>query len=196
MEVKDCFRCHSSGSATRGQLSLDSLEEGVTCGHCHQGAYAHMIGAVQGEAAETAPPSLGKLSSEDISNFCGQCHRTWETVVRGKWRGQINVRFQPYRLANSKCFDGTDPRVSCIACHDPHQAPNRDSKSYDTKCLVCHSSSKAAGNGLVHPDAKTCPRARSDCSGCHMPQVKLPNGLMTFHDHEIRIVKLGLPYPD
>jgi hypothetical protein len=29
-----------------------------------------------------------------------------------------------------------------------------------------------------------------------MPKVKLPNGHMTFFDHEIRVVKSGEPYPD
>jgi len=26
--------------------------------------------------------------------------------------------------------------------------------------------------------------------------VRLPNGLMTFHDHEIRVAKPGEPYPN
>ncbi len=194
MEVKDCFRCHSSRSVTMGKLNLDSLEEGVTCEHCHQGANTHLIAALQSQAGETTPPDLRKLTSEDMSNFCGQCHRTWETVIRGKWRGEFNVRFQPYRLANSKCFDGTDPRISCIACHDPHQDLKRDTKSYDAKCLACHASGNAGS--VVRSAAKTCPKATSDCAGCHMPVVKLPNGLMSFHDHQIRVVKPGLPYPD
>jgi hypothetical protein len=195
IEVGDCFRCHSSRSVIHSKLDLDSLQEGVTCEHCHQGSSAHMIGAAQGQLGETLPPALGKLSSEDISNFCGQCHRTWETVIRGRWRGQINVRFQPYRLANSKCFSGTDPRITCVACHDVHQDLNRDTKSYDTKCLACHSASHIA-TGATQVVAKTCPKATSDCASCHMPLVKLPNGLMTFHDHQIRIVKPGAPYPD
>ena len=196
MEVKDCFRCHSTRSVARGQLDLNALEEGVTCEHCHQGSNAHMTGGFQGKFAETAPPDLGKLTSEDISNFCGQCHRSWEMVVRGKWRGEINVRFQPYRLANSKCFDGTDPRISCIASHDPHQDVVRETKSYDAKCLACHSAGNTTGTGLVRANAKICPKATSDCASCHMPAVKLPNGLMTFHDHQIRVVKPGVPYPD
>lgn len=196
MEVRDCFRCHSTRSVTQGQLDLTSLEEGVTCEHCHQGSNTHATGGFQGKFAETAPPDLGKLPSEDISNFCGQCHRSWETVVRGKWRGEINVRFQPYRLANSKCFNGTDPRISCVACHDPHQDVVRETKSYDAKCLACHASSNNAGNALVHADAKACPKATSDCASCHMPAIKLPNGLMTFHDHQIRVVKPGESYPD
>ena len=108
-EPKDRFGCHASNAVSDGKLNLQALEPGVNCEHCHAGSIAHLVAAVQGQAYETAPPDLRKLTSEDISNFCGQCHRTWETVVRSRWRGTIDVRFQPYRLANSKCFKGTDP---------------------------------------------------------------------------------------
>lgn len=199
-EPRDCFGCHSTGAVSMGKLQLEKLEPGLTCQHCHSGADAHMLAAVQGEAYETAPPDLRKLSSEDISNFCGQCHRTWETVVRSHWRGEVNVRFQPYRLANSKCFDGTDPRISCIACHDPHQDLVKTDESYDAKCLACHASKNESANAAANPatnrGAKACTVANTGCVTCHMPKVKLPNGLMTFHDHEIRIVKSGTPYPN
>jgi hypothetical protein len=198
-EPKDCFGCHSTNAVSAGKLHLEVVEPGVTCEHCHAGATTHLVSALQGNAYESAPPTLRKLTTEDISSFCGQCHRTWESVIRSGWRGEINVRFQPYRLANSKCFEGTDPRISCIACHDPHQDLVRDTKFYDPKCLACHaakdqiSSQATEGTGRL---ARSCMVGTSDCASCHMPQVKLPNGLMTFHDHEIRIVKAGAAYPD
>lgn len=195
-EPKDCFGCHSSGAATRSGLNLQHIEPGVTCEHCHTGATAHMAAASQGEGYESAPPNLKKLSSEDISSFCGQCHRTWEMVIRSQWRGEVDVRFQPFRLANSKCFDGTDPRISCIACHDPHRNLVADDASYDSKCFACHASKKVPTQVAEHKDARACPVATSNCTSCHMPKVKLPNGLMTFHDHEIRVVKSGEPYPN
>lgn len=195
-EPKDCFGCHSTGAVAHGQLDLAHMEPGVTCEHCHVGASAHMAAAFQGEAYYSAPPDLKKLSTEDISNFCGQCHRSWETVVRSQWRGEVNVRFQPYRLANSKCFDGTDARISCIACHDPHRDLVTDEASYDSKCLACHASKDSPQQTAKPADAKACPVASSNCASCHMPKVKLPNGLMTFHDHEIRIVTPGAPYPN
>jgi hypothetical protein len=195
-EPKDCFGCHSTAAVSNGQLTLGSLEQGVTCEHCHVGANEHMIAAYQGEGLDTAPSDLRKLTSEDMSNFCGQCHRTWETVVRSRWRGEIDVRFQPYRLANSKCFNGTDPRISCIACHDPHKNLETADSSYDVKCLACHAS-KSSSLAKDPPDeAKACSVASASCASCHMPKVKLPNGLMTFHDHEIRIVRPGDPYPN
>jgi hypothetical protein len=194
-EPKACFGCHTTGAVVDGKLDLSSFEPGVTCEHCHAGASSHMVAAYQGHGMETAPPDLGKLTSEDLSNFCGQCHRSWEAVIRDGFRGPINVRFAPYRLANSKCFSGTDPRISCIACHDPHKNLVTDTGSYDVKCLACHA---VKGAVAVHnsPAAKACPVATNNCASCHMPQVKMPNGLTAFHDHLIRIVKPGMPYPD
>jgi cytochrome c554/c'-like protein len=196
-ERKVCFGCHASNALKTGNLTLASLRPGVTCEHCHTGTEAHLNDSFNGDFS-SAPPDLRKLSSEDISNFCGQCHRSWETVVRNHWRGELTVRFQPYRLANSKCFDGADPRISCIACHDPHVDIERRDASYDGKCLACHagnSISKSASS-LPGDHARSCAVGKSECVSCHMPKFKLPNGLMTFTDHEIRIVKPGEPFPN
>jgi len=94
-EPSACFRCHSTGGVMDGQwLTFDSLEPGVTCEHCHVGAASHMLSGLSGAAAETAPPDLGKLSSEDLADFCGQCHRSWEKVIRGPWRGELDVNLR------------------------------------------------------------------------------------------------------
>ena len=195
-EMKVCFGCHTSNSLSNGKLTLDSMRPGVACEHCHTGSTAHVTDAVNGDY-DSAPRDLRKLSSEDISNFCGQCHRSWETVVRNHWRGELTVRFQPYRLANSKCFDGADPRISCIACHDPHVDVVRNDSSYDPKCLACHSgAAPTSASGAASKPAPACPTAKSDCVSCHMPKVKLPNGHLTFTDHQIRIVKAGEKFPN
>ena len=57
--------------------------------------------------------------------------------------GTGNIRFQPYRLAKSSCYysDPKDRRISCIACHNPHEAVVREPAFYDAKCLSCHASS-------------------------------------------------------
>ncbi len=194
-EAKVCFGCHASGAIVDHKVNLAAAKPGLTCEHCHVGASAHLAGIMQGDA-NSVPPRLGKLSAEDTSNFCGQCHRSWETVVRSHWRGQADVRFQPYRLANSKCFDGADSRISCVACHDPHKKLVHGAASdYDSKCLACHAPLLPASTaGETH--GKVCPVAKSGCVTCHMPKVALPNGLMQFSDHEIRIVKAGEPYPN
>lgn len=194
-ETKDCFGCHATNAAQDGKLNLDSLQAGVRCEHCHAGSNTHLLDSLQGQF-DSAPPKLGKMTAEDISSFCGQCHRSWEAVVRGRTRGVINVRFQPYRLANSRCFDGADPRISCLACHDPHQDVVREDASYDGKCLACHGASTQAAPASAAAVAKSCPVSKTECVSCHMPKVTLPGGHMKFTDHEIRVVKAGEPYPD
>jgi hypothetical protein len=198
MDVKACFGCHSTGAVVDGKLSLDTLKPGVRCGHCHQNAELHAVAEALsgGGDLESAPPALGRLNSEDISNFCGQCHRSWETVVRSGWRDVANVRFQPYRIANSRCFDGTDPRISCLACHDPHKPVVTDIASYDSRCLACHGASGSNPHSSATPGAKSCPVGSSNCASCHMPSVPLVRGRLVFHDHRIRIAKPGEPYPN
>lgn len=194
-EAKACFNCHATHAVIGRQLDLKSLQPGITCERCHAGVHAHAADMIAGSALAPIPQSLGKLTSEDISNFCGQCHRSWETVVRAHWRGEADVRFQPYRLANSRCFNGADSRISCVACHDPHQKVVRDIAYYDAKCLACHGEAATAGD-VSSSRPKACPVAKSRCTTCHMPQIALPNGLLRFTDHQIRVVKPGEPYPN
>jgi hypothetical protein len=198
-EITLCFGCHSTGSVTQHRLHTETVSPGVTCAHCHTGVRDHFQAISQAKLT-TIPPKLKQLSPEDISTFCGQCHRTWETVVRNHWTGPMNVRFQPYRLEISKCFDGVDRRLSCIGCHDPHQEVVRDEKSYSVKCLACHSPGASLSLGMTsaHPNAtvmKICPVSKSDCVSCHMPKVDLPGGHISFTDHDIRIVRANETYP-
>ncbi len=78
------------------------------------------IAARAGDAVAARLPHLAALSAEDMSELCGRCHRTWSQIALNGPRGVNNVRFQPYRLANSKCYDAADRRIRCTACHDPH----------------------------------------------------------------------------
>ena len=188
-DARTCFGCHATHAIDDHKLNLSSLKPGLTCEHCHAGSMEHLKTATKSGSSISTPPSLGDLSTEDLSDFCGTCHRTWELVTRAGWRGTSNVRFQPYRLANSRCYDGADSRISCIACHNPHQDVVRDAAYYDSKCLACHTTPAQA-------HAKTCPVAKSNCSSCHMPKVPFPGGHFIFTDHQIRIVKANEPYPN
>ena len=97
------------------------------------------------------------------------------------------MRFQPYRLVNSKCYDATDRRIRCTACHDPHAEVETAAAFYDSKCTACHSRAS---------HTKTCPRATAGCANCHMPKVDLPGAHRKFTDHQIRIARAGDPYPN
>src|SRR2546428_7033456 len=92
-------------------------------------------------------PQLGKLTTEEMSDFCGQCHRTLSQIATDGPHDVNSVRFQPYRLTNSKCYDSADVRIRCTACHDPHQEVEKTPAFYDARCLACHAlrdSAKAA----------------------------------------------------
>ena len=191
-EVLQCFNCHATNATAGAKLTLDKLSPGLGCERCHVGAEQHRSDAKR-DNFTTLPKPLKTMDAQDAANFCGQCHRTWDTVMRNGWKGTVDVRFQPYRLENSKCFTGTDQRISCLACHNPHQPVNHDVAVYDAKCLACHARAKtAAASSLI----KGCPVAKANFVGCHMPKVELPGGHALFTDHMIRIVRAGEPYPD
>lgn len=188
-ETRACFDCHATGVGKK--LDVAKITPGLQCEHCHAGSQQHMADAAR-DNFKTLPPSLKHLDAEQISDFCGRCHRTFDTVMRNRWHGPAFVRFQPYRMALSKCFIGNDPRISCIACHNPHQSLNQSVAYYDSKCLACHSDTKTA-NAV---SAKSCPVAKSNCTSCHMPKVELPGGHAQFTDHFIRVVKPEESYPE
>jgi len=194
-EITACFGCHSTGAVKNGRLALESIVPGLTCEHCHAGATAHMESLAAGKPGPP-PKDLGSLDAEQTSQFCGGCHRTWESIVKLRQFGEANVRFQPYRLANSRCFIGDDARIRCTACHNPHANPSSAAASYDSACLACHGAGAKAVAGEAVPHAKTCPEARENCVECHMPKVKMPGGPTWFRDHQIRVARPGEPYPN
>ncbi len=191
-EITACFGCHASRAVINGKLTLASLKPGLDCEHCHVGADAHLQAMATGKTAPV-PPKLGEMAAEEMSNICGECHRTWEKVVTERLFGEKNVRFQPYRLANSQCFLGDDKRIRCTACHDPHVELVRDVSSYDRACLACHA--VKAGTAMAGATEKACPVANKNCVSCHMPKVQLPSNPTIFTDHNIRVAHAGDPYP-
>ncbi len=189
-ETKSCFGCHATNAVSNDRLTLDGMIPGIKCERCHTGAETHAQAISEGKTGPI-PGKLGQLTPEETSNFCGQCHHTWERVVRDGLRGEINVRFQPYRMANSKCYDGGDRRLSCTTCHDPHRELVRGAAPYDAKCKACHGASAKAS-----ATAKSCRVATNGCANCHMPKLELPGGHMVFTDHQIRVARAGDPYPN
>jgi len=187
-----CMACHATNAVSGQELTLKSLLPGVQCGHCHANLEAHVA------AEEGLPPipshempgqsfRLKNTSAEEVSDFCGNCHRTWAEIAAQGKPSIANVRFQPYRLTESKCFDPYDKRISCLACHDPHKEVDSVSANYTPRCLACHGGGKSG--------AKPCHVAKSNCVSCHMPKLDLPGAHYRFTDHRIRIVKPGEPYP-
>ena len=185
-EAGQCFDCHATNVIKSPRLDLSTMREGIQCERCHGAAESHV-------AAKAPLRKLTRLTTEEQSDFCGQCHRTWAQVAAGGPRGIENVRFQPYRLANSKCYDAADSRIRCTACHDPHNPLETAAAPYDAACLACHS---RAARPATKASAHICKRGTSNCASCHMPRLDLPGAHNQFTDHWIRVAKTGAAYPD
>lgn len=187
LDGAQCFHCHSSNSGSGLNLTLNQLIPGIQCERCHGPSADHVAGFKTGKIVAMKKVTDG--TAEQTNAFCGGCHRTWDEIATGPKLGLANVRFQPYRITNSKCYDTDDARIACTTCHDPHQPLNRDDASYDTKCQACHS----AGGKVA---AKLCKVSQSDCASCHMPKIEMPGSHHSFSDHQIRIVRPHEAYPD
>lgn len=204
-DTKDCFSCHATAALSEGNLQLDKMTPGVTCEACHGPGTEHIAAAKAGKFAGkfvTADKSIfnpATLDAYDLSQqFCGACHRSWESVMTSGVRGIGNVRFQPYRLTYSACYDPEDKRISCTACHNPHEAPPHEVTAYDSKCAACHQvkgQTQAAKTG-AGKRAAACRVGTTKCASCHMPRYEIPGSHFTFSDHFIRVVKAGEPYPN
>ena len=190
--LTECFNCHSAPPAelpagvTRGTLAwTQALRAGVQCESCHLRTDRHAASVAAAAKPELRPPSLKKVGAEELSDVCGKCHRTWADIASNGPRGVGNVRFQPYRIARSKCYDAADARISCTACHDAHNRPDRAAAIAATKpaCLSCHQQGCKTG-------------ATQDCATCHLPKYEIPGSHFSFTDHWIRVVRNKNEYPD
>lgn len=212
-ETRRCFGCHTTGGAQGSQLDLAHAVPGVGCESCHGPGDNHVAAMRAGDKAlgKTKIKKLSNLDGDDITQtMCGSCHRSVEDVMALPNRGGIsNVRFQPYRIFNSRCYSA-DKRIGCTSCHDPHGGLQQSAAFYDAKCLACHQSvpansaksvSKPVGAAPVPSvdqdrTARACKIGKNDCTGCHMPKIDLPGAHFKFTDHRIRIVREGAPFPN
>ncbi|MBS1788720.1 MAG: hypothetical protein JST85_13415 [Acidobacteria bacterium] len=204
-ETRRCFSCHTTGAIARipdgTRLGVSHLTPGVNCESCHGPGDQHIAALKAGEKAPAKMKRFSDLDGDDIAQtMCGTCHRSVEDVIALPNRGGIgNVRFQPYRIFNSRCYSA-DKRIGCVACHDPHGKMEESADFYDAKCLACHQSmdaksvAKPASSGESR-DAKACKVATRNCASCHMPKVEVPGAHFKFTDHRIRIVREGAPFP-
>jgi hypothetical protein len=184
-----CFGCHTTSASPNDLRRTSSLMPGVTCERCHGSGLAHLEGFRQGKPVQMK--QLSAFTTEELSDFCGQCHRTWAQIAAEGPHDINNVRFQPYRLTNSKCYDPSDRRISCTACHNVHAEVVEADSFYDRKCLACHPAEHAiAGKSL----AKSCPVGTKNCVTCHMPKLELPGSHFKFTDHRIRTVNADGAY--
>ena len=111
---------------------------------------------------DKAITSLRSATGTQLNTLCGKCHRTSADMVgMNADAKQMTNRFQPYGLAQSRCFKQSDNKLTCVTCHSPHQDAGREHKPYEAACLSCHTGTNKG---------KTCPvNPKEKCITCHMP---------------------------
>jgi hypothetical protein len=202
-EVSNCFSCHSTGGIVAGKLDLEKMTPGIRCEGCHGPGGRHVETARKNEASADLIYNPARLSGDQLSqDFCASCHRGNDEFGLLQSMEVNNVRFQPYRIFHSKCYSD-DKRISCTACHDPHEPLVREVSYYDAKCTACHAVKGRAAAELrtkAKPTAQgsevACKVATKDCVSCHMPKLGPPAAHFKFTDHYIRIVKPQEAYPN
>jgi mono/diheme cytochrome c family protein len=139
-EARNCFSCHGTAATVGNKLRLENLIAGVGCEACHGPGAEHVAAMKAGAGENLYIFNPRKLGAEALSQeFCGACHRGVDAVAMMPNLGGINnVRFQPYRLFNSRGHDPNDPRLTCTSCHDPHVELKQEDSSYDSRCTACH----------------------------------------------------------
>src|SRR5260370_1435 len=135
--AQGCFACHSTAAVSAARLRLDHLMPGVTCEGCHGPGEKH-IAAIKAGSRNLQVFNPAKLEPDELSQeVCGSCHVSFEkALLMPRQGGQINLRYQPYRIFNSRGHSG-DSRISCVACHDPHDKLADDAAFSASKCLAC-----------------------------------------------------------
>src|SRR2546421_1113155 len=204
-EARSCFQCHGTAAVSGRTLQLEHLVPGVSCESCHGPGREHVAAMQAHDLKDKHIFNPGNMSPDELSQeFCGSCHRSAEQVISNALlQGLHSVRFQPYRLFTSRGHEPFDPRMSCTACHNPHDNPRREEAFYDSKCFACHRSQASLRSPQVakaeaadERDARPCPVAQKGCASCHMPKIELPGSHFKFTDHRIRIARPGEPFPN
>ncbi len=187
-EQQNCFSCHSTAAVSKGQLQLEHLTPGVNCEACHGPGEKHLAAVAAKDFKNLQIFNPGDLSPLEMTqDFCGSCHVSFDKVLNMP-EGTDTIRFQPYRLFNSKGHNPNDARLSCTACHNPHEKTDREPAYFDAKCAACHLTSPKEAKTSVRM-APACPVSSEKCVTCHMPKTDVPEMHFKFTDHQIQIVK-------
>lgn len=186
--AEHCFRCHTTASVTSTGFDPEKSFAGVTCEACHGPGAKHVSAMKAGHLEEGRNAILNPRYLNPVASveFCGACHRTWADAA---WFANeiVGVRFQPYRLEESRCWGDGDARLNCTACHNPHKPLTETLSSYDKNCLVCHARASQALRRIRR--TRSCRVGTRNCVTCHMPQTVIPSMHSRFTDHRIRIVR-------
>lgn len=148
-EARQCIACHAV-TLPDNSNTPEKRFFGVGCESCH-GAGGRHVAAMQtgaGSAGDIRMARLGQWDARRLNELCGKCHRNADAVDASPDATpdlSVTSRFQPYALMLSRCFKESGSRLSCAACHNPHQNTSRNQQVYEAVCLNCHTGKQVVG---------------------------------------------------
>lgn len=187
-------------------------EHAIGCQRCHGPGELHV--QKHSAAAETKSNEFdativnpAHLSPELALDVCTQCHLGGVARIIAPGRKQTDYR-PGLRLSNfqaiyierneqatkfvghveqmqaSGCFVGSQGKLHCTSCHDPHRVPATENRVayFKAKCQNCHSAADACRETSARREATT---PADNCLHCHMPEQKTEIQHAAITDHRI-----------
>jgi hypothetical protein len=200
--LSECLFCHAN-RAERVTSALNRYRTPIFQGHaigcerCHGPGELHAGRPVAVNGRDPTIVNPANLAPSLRDAVCEQCHligprriaridtrsedfrpgleffRFWSVFVPDSTAGANKFASQAEQMHESRCFRASQGRLGCIACHDPHVLPARETRVsyYRGRCLECH-----ADQGCSLPlDERLGREPPDDCIGCHMPRADSSN---------------------
>lgn len=193
-------------------------ELSIACERCHGSGVEHVALHTQGSVAADRDPIVNPadLDPSRRDSVCYQCHlhgvqrivtagRTeytfrpgevltdnWTVLVSAGHGGRTREAVSHVeQLRTSACFRGSQGRLACTSCHDPHFRPDTSVAAawYTRRCLSCHDTDASCS---LPVDERFSRQSDGSCIACHMPDFSasdVPHTAQTDH----RILRR---YPD
>jgi cytochrome c-type biogenesis protein CcmH/NrfG len=184
----------------------------IGCERCHGPGELHVQSRLRGNTAAGVDDTIVNprhLQPELRDAVCEQCHLQGE--IRILRRGRLTYDYRPglplewfwaifqssptmgerskavsqvEQMYGSQCYKGSQGKLGCISCHDPHLRPAAEQRVafYRDRCQQCHAQQPCS----LSLEVRRRKSKEDSCIDCHMPRLQSPDIAHTaLSDHRI-----------